>query len=194
MFYSKDFECIRQVEEGKTIVDDLKENPPTTEEIKLVVETRKADCMYGTQELLKGERDIRQDAKTIKEALLKKDGLVAADKQDQFREQIEQAFSDDNLNSISTEIDSLESASTYDKQSSSISRMFSGLFSSQQDSESILNDTDGPKIDRNYILALQKAKPDHAKYYSTLKKRLNRIFFLKKVEAKDIYAELKKVA
>ena len=131
MFYSKDFECIRQIEEGKTIVDDLKANPPTTQEIKLVVETRKADCMYGTQDLLKGERDIRQDAKTIKEALLKKDGLVAADKQDQFREEIEKAFSDENLNDISTEIDTLESGSAYDRQTSSVSRMFSGLFSSQ---------------------------------------------------------------
>ena len=46
MFYAKDFACIRQVEDKK-VAEELKENPPTNEEIKQVIEQRKTDNPFG---------------------------------------------------------------------------------------------------------------------------------------------------
>ena len=54
---------------------------------------------------MKGERNVREEAQKIKEALKKKDGLVEADKQEKLREQIENAFSDENLDNLSAEIE-----------------------------------------------------------------------------------------
>ena len=54
---------------------------------------------------MKGERNVREEAQKIKEALKKKDGLVEPDKQDKLREQIENAFSDENLDNLSAEIE-----------------------------------------------------------------------------------------
>ena len=70
---------------------------------------------------MKGERNVREEAQKIKEALKKKDGLVKADKQDKLREQIENAFSDENLDNLSAEI---EKGTELDRQStgSSIKR------------------------------------------------------------------------
>ena len=63
---------------------------------------------------MKGERNVREEAQKIKEALKKKDGLVEADKQDKLREQIENAFSDENLDNLSAEI---ETGTELDRQS-----------------------------------------------------------------------------
>ena len=70
---------------------------------------------------MKGERNVREEAQKIKEALKKKDGLVEPDKQDKLREQIENAFSDENLDNLSAEI---EKGTELDRQStgSSIKR------------------------------------------------------------------------
>ena len=68
--------------------------------------------------------------------------------------------------------DDIETGTELEKQSTSISRQFSDLFNSVQGSDSVLNDQNQAEVDRNYILSLQKSKPDHAKYYKTLKKRL----------------------
>ena len=70
---------------------------------------------------MKGERNVREEAQKIKEALKKKDGLVEPDKQDKLREQIENAFSDENLDNLSAEI---ETGTELDRQStgSSIKR------------------------------------------------------------------------
>ena len=45
------------------------------------------------------------EACPYEEALKKKDGLVEPDKQDKLREQIENAFSDENLDNLSAEIE-----------------------------------------------------------------------------------------
>ena len=57
-----------------------------------------------------GEKDVKEEVNLIKSALLKKDGLVDPDKQDQLRSQISTAFSDDILDKLSEGISDTESA------------------------------------------------------------------------------------
>ena len=104
MFYAKDFSCIRNINDEK-LCDDLQENPPTTEEIQKVIESRKIDNPFSQQEMfLGGQKDVREEANVIKEALLKKDGLVDDNKKESLRSQIETAFSDEVIDKLSEDI------------------------------------------------------------------------------------------
>lgn len=113
MFYAKDFSCIRDINDSK-LITDLKDKPPTTEEIQQVMEARKKDNPFSQEDLFlktDGTKNVKEEAKIVKEALLKKDGLVDADKQDELRTQISNAFSDEMLDKLSEDIESRDTES-----------------------------------------------------------------------------------
>ena len=82
-----------------------------------------------------GEKDVRSEINLIKSALLKKDGLVDPDKQDQLRSQISTAFSDDILDKLSEGFSDTKSAKAPRDNSIVTSNFSMELFSTNQGEE-----------------------------------------------------------
>ena len=137
------------------------------------MESRKTSNPFSQIDLfLGGDKDVKEECATIKNALLCKDGLVDADKQDSLRSQIETAFSDDVLDKLSEDVQSTVSAQKPHTESIVANKFTLDLFSTNQGKEEVV--IEQSKIDRDYICALKKVKPEHAEYYRTLKADLEK--------------------
>lgn len=77
-------------------INDIINNVPDAEEIKQIIEHREEVQKFNNDKMFRqGVSEISEELVKIREALLKKDGLVSTEKQDLFREQLQRTFNND---------------------------------------------------------------------------------------------------
>ena len=66
------------------------------------MQRRRLDAKFGSFELFTGKSEVKDEVVSIRDALLSKDGLVPAEKQDLFREQLQRTFSNDLIKALAS--------------------------------------------------------------------------------------------
>ena len=69
-------------------------------EIGRLDEAKKKNQVFDYESIINGERNVLDDAQTIRNALLKKDGIVEEQYQKEFRSKLQTAFNDNVIEEI----------------------------------------------------------------------------------------------
>ena len=92
--YSKDIVAARRIGscERETLEEILQERP-NEEEVADIINRRESQEKFPNDAMFrKGEQTVVEEMGKIKNALMKKDGIVSVEEQDLFREQLERTF------------------------------------------------------------------------------------------------------
>lgn len=83
-------------------VEEIINNVPEEDEIKQVIENRENMQKFSNDQMFRqGAKELSEELEDIRDALLKKDGIVSVEKQDLFREQLQRTFSNDLIKAMS---------------------------------------------------------------------------------------------
>ena len=94
-------------------VEEIINQVPDEDEVRAVVEQRENEQKFSNDAMFRqGTTCVSEELELIKDALLCKDGLVPAEKQDLFREQLQRTFSNDLIRALASQPTRVEKQNT----------------------------------------------------------------------------------